>query len=59
MCADAQSLRNITNGISPLSNLLDRVNLEIFGKSGGAHDLLLVLIFRGQGVYKSRGYSLQ
>jgi hypothetical protein len=44
--------------MTPFRNLFDGINLEIIGKSWLAHISLLVLIFKVQGVYKSRGYSL-
>jgi hypothetical protein len=58
MCADTQSLRYIRNGVTPFRDLFDRIDLKFFGKSWLAHVSLLVLIFREQGVYKSRGYSI-
>lgn len=44
--------------MTPFRNLFDGINLEIFSKSWLAHSRLLVLIFKVQGVYKSRGYSV-
>jgi len=43
--------------MTPFRNLFDGINLEIIGKSWLAHINLLVLIFKVQGVYKSRGYA--
>ncbi|PHQ72264.1 MAG: hypothetical protein COB93_00925 [Sneathiella sp.] len=43
--------------ITPFGNLPNGINPEFFCKSWLAHVVLLVLICKGQGVYKSRGYS--
>ncbi len=48
MRADAQATGNISNGIAPLSDLLDRIQFELFGKIGLAHDDLLASFLGGK-----------
>jgi len=45
---DAQSLRNIPEGLSPFGNQLDRINLKLIGRSCFVHTDLLAQFLEGK-----------
>ena len=57
---DPQSLGDLTNRITPINNLRDRIAYELVRKPILLTHLMSLLASKitKQGVYKSRGYSL-